>query len=90
MKINQSFHILINKFENLPDYGNLIPFMLNVVLNVSLLVVHNLPDCKMQMLAASMYLFIQRYHKSQRKEQLFFYQPNVQTLIIPTPFHMPQ
>ena len=50
--INHSFHVLMNKFENLPVYGNFVPIMLNVILNISLIVVQNLPDCKMQMLAA--------------------------------------
>ena len=35
LKINQSFHVLMNKFENIPDYGNFVPIMLNVVLNNS-------------------------------------------------------
>ena len=52
MKINQSFHVLMNKFENPPDYGNFVPIMLNVMTKISLIVVPNLPDCKMQMLAA--------------------------------------
>ena len=47
MKINQSFYVLMNKFEK----KNL-PIILNVVLNVSLIVAQNLPDSKMQMLAA--------------------------------------
>ncbi len=42
----------MNKFENLPDDGHFVPLMLNVVLSISLIGVQNLPDCKMQMLAA--------------------------------------
>ncbi len=42
----------MNKFENLPDNGNFSHVMLNVILNISLIVVQKLPDCKMQMLAA--------------------------------------
>ncbi len=45
LKINQSFHGLINTFENPPDCGHLFPIMLHVFST-------NLPDCKMQMLAA--------------------------------------
>ncbi len=44
LKINQSFHILMIKFENLPDNGNFFPTMLNLLLNVFLIVVQNLPD----------------------------------------------
>ena len=39
MKINQSFHVLMNKFENPPDYGNFVPIMLNVMTKISLIVV---------------------------------------------------
>ncbi len=52
MKINQSVHVLMNKFDNLPDYGNIVPVVLNVILYVSLIVVQNLLECKMQVLAA--------------------------------------
>ncbi len=52
LKINQSVHVWMNKFDNLPDYGNVVPFMLNVILNVSLIAGQNLPDCKMQIFAA--------------------------------------
>ena len=48
----------MNKFENLPDYGNLFPIMLNVILNISVIVGRNLPDSKKQMLAALMWLEI--------------------------------
>ena len=45
----------MNKLDNLPDYGNILPIRLHVqyvILNISLIVEQNLPDCKMQMLAA--------------------------------------
>ena len=44
LKINLSFYVLKNKFENLLDYGHFVPIMLNVVLNISLIVVQNLLD----------------------------------------------
>ncbi len=34
LKLNQSFHVLMNKFENLPDYGNFSSILLTVFLNV--------------------------------------------------------
>ena len=46
----QSFHVVMNKFENLPEYGKFFPFMLNVILNISLVVGQNLP--RLQILAA--------------------------------------
>ncbi len=55
-KINQSFHVLMNRFENLPDYRSYVPIRLNVILNTSLIFVQVLPDCKMQMLAALIYI----------------------------------
>ncbi len=33
------------RIENLPEYGIFFPIMLNVILNPSLIVVQNLPDC---------------------------------------------
>ncbi len=42
----------IYQFENLHDYGNFVLVTLNVILNISLIVVQNLSDCKMIMLAA--------------------------------------
>ncbi len=36
LKINQSFHVLMNKFDKLADYGNLCPIMLTVILNIAL------------------------------------------------------
>ncbi len=53
LNTNQSFHVLINEFENLPIYEKLFPIMLSVILNVSLIVVQNLPDCKMQYVSSS-------------------------------------
>ena len=41
-KINQSFRFLMNKFISLPTYGNLLPIMLNAILNISPIVVQNL------------------------------------------------
>ena len=43
LKINQSFHVLTNQFENLPDYGNFVPTMLSVILNISCVLGQNLP-----------------------------------------------
>ncbi len=43
---------LMNKLKHFPDYGNVFPFMLNVILTISMIGVQNLPDCKMQMSAA--------------------------------------
>ncbi len=51
LKINQSFHALMNKFEII-SYRNLFPAVLNVILYISLIVGQNVPDCKMQMLEA--------------------------------------
>ncbi len=39
------------KFDNIPDCGNLFPIMLKVILNISLIAVQNLPGYKMQILA---------------------------------------
>ena len=41
----------MDKFDNIPDYGNFSPVMLNVTLNISLNTVKNHHDGKMQMLA---------------------------------------
>ena len=61
LKINQSFHDLMNKiFENLPDYENFSPVMLSVILNIFLIVVNNLPDCKMQM-STALYLWYKHF-----------------------------
>ncbi len=52
----------MNKIENLSNYGNFLPIMLNVILNNSQIVVQKLPDCKIQILAASyFYLVIYPY-----------------------------
>ncbi len=56
LKINQSFYVLMNKFENLPGYWNLFPIMLNVILNISQIVVH-VPNCNMQILPALQFRF---------------------------------
>ena len=39
LKINQSLHVLMSTFENLPDHGNFFHIMLNVTLNISLIIV---------------------------------------------------
>ena len=45
LKINHSFHVLMNKFHNLSNYGNFVPiFMLNLILNTSLVVVQDFPN----------------------------------------------
>ena len=41
----------MNKFQNLHEYGNISPIMLIVLLDISLIIVQNVPDCKMQMSA---------------------------------------
>ena len=47
LKINQYVHVLMNKFENLPDCGNLFPIMLNLILNIFLISVQILiAKCK--------------------------------------------
>ena len=56
LKINQSFHDLINKFEKFPDYGNLFPVMLNTNLSIFQIVLQNLPDLKMQIVLAALSL----------------------------------
>ena len=43
--VKHSFHVLRNKFGNLPDV-NIFPVMLNAILGVSLIVAQNLPECK--------------------------------------------
>ncbi len=60
MKIHQSFHVLMNKLDNLPGYGNFVSIILNVILSISLIVVQNLPERLVQMLASkdSPFLFI--------------------------------
>ncbi len=42
LKLSQ-FHILLNKFENLHDYGNFFPIVLNVILSISLIDVYKSP-----------------------------------------------
>ena len=37
LKFNQSFHLLINNFDDLPDYGNLFSIMLEVIINIILI-----------------------------------------------------
>ncbi len=37
LKVNQSFHVLTNEFENHPGYRNVSPIMLNVILDISLI-----------------------------------------------------
>ena len=58
VKIIKSFHGLIDKFDNLPDYGNL----LNVILNISLIAVQDLSDCKTQNCWQLCYMFLKREH----------------------------
>ena len=56
-KVPDFVHIMTNKFENLPDDWNfLFLLMLNLILNIFLIVRQNLPDCRMQMLAALHFL----------------------------------
>ena len=53
LKIYQPFYVLMNKIEKLPYYGNFSPiFKLNAILIISLIDAQNLPDCKLQILAA--------------------------------------
>ncbi len=58
----------MSKFENYSYCGNFFPIMLNVILNISLIGVQNLPDCKVQMLPSLIFMLFNtflstRYHK---------------------------
>ena len=44
----KSSHVLMNTFDNLPDYGNFFPLILNTVLAISLIVLQNLPIARCQ------------------------------------------
>ena len=46
------YYVLMNKFESLPDHGNIFLIIMNVILNIFRIVVQNLPSRKMQLLAA--------------------------------------
>ncbi len=62
LKINQSFHVLMNKLENLPEHANPFPYYVEcnfIMLSgiISLVVVQKLPDGKMQRMAALLHAF---------------------------------
>ncbi len=50
----------MDKFEDLSDYGNLFSKMLNVILNIFLIVVQNVYDCKMQILADLQFMIFEQ------------------------------